>query len=99
VEKNLLDPKKVHGTLFAIFEMFMSFILRMHIAGIIKQASLMLERKLRNVASALLRNTLLRDPIVTINGLRYYLPDARLESFSAYPLNMKNMYGNTLNQP
>jgi len=61
--------------------MLMSFILRMHIAGIIKQASLIVERKLRNVASALLRNTLLRDPIVTINGLRYYLPDARLKSF------------------
>jgi hypothetical protein len=55
----------------------------MHIAGIIKQVSLLLGKKLRNVASALLRNTLLRDPIVTINGLKYYLSDARLESFSS----------------
>jgi len=60
--------------------MFMSFVSRIHIAGIIKQTSLILERKLRSVASALLRNTLLRTPVVAINGIKYYLSDVRLES-------------------
>ena len=76
----------------------MSFVSRMHIAGIIKQVSLLLGKKLRNVASALLRNTLLRDPIVTINGLKYYLSDARLESFFSLSTEYEKYVWNTLNQ-
>jgi|GEM_PF-684377 len=77
---SLAGPKKANGVIFIVFEMAMSFISRMHIIGIVKQISPMLERKLRNVASALLRGILLRNPVVTINGIKYYLSDARLES-------------------
>jgi FkbM family methyltransferase len=78
--KELAKSKKMQQIIFVLFEMFMSFVLRMHIAGIIKQISLMLERKFRSVASALLSNILLRNPVVSINGVKYYLSDARLES-------------------
>lgn len=77
---SLAGPKKANGVIFIVFEMIMSFVSRMHITGILKQISLMLERKLRSVASALLRNILLRNPVVTLNGVKYYLSDARLES-------------------
>lgn len=62
--------------------MLMSFVSRMHVTGILKQISLMLERKLRSVASALLRNILLRNPVLTIDGVKYWLSDARLESLA-----------------
>lgn len=77
---SLAGPKKANGVIFIVFEMIMSFISRTHIIGIVKQISRMLERKLRNVSSALLRGILLRNPVVTINGVKYYLSDARLES-------------------
>lgn len=77
---SLAGPKKANGVIFIVFEMIISFISRMHIIGILKQISVMLERKLRSVASALLRNVLLRNHIITVNGVQYYLSDERLES-------------------
>jgi len=71
----------MYHIIFFLFGMFMSFVSRMHITGILKQISPILERKLRSVASALLRNILLSNPVVTINGIKYRLSDARLESF------------------
>lgn len=77
---SLAGPKKANWVIFIIFEVVMSFISRMHIVGIVKQISVMLERKLRNVASKLLGNVLLRNHVITVNGVQYYLSDERLES-------------------
>jgi len=43
---SLAGPKKANGVIFIVFEVTASFISRMHIIGIIKQISVMLERKL-----------------------------------------------------
>jgi FkbM family methyltransferase len=72
--------RKANRVLFIVFEMITSFISRMHIIGIVKQVSVTLERRLRSVASALSRNILLRNHIVSINCVKYYLSDERLES-------------------
>lgn len=75
-----VKSRETRQIFFVLFEVFMSFVSRMHIAGMIKQISLILERKVRSVVSTLLRNTLLRNPVVAINGVKYYLSDMRLES-------------------
>jgi FkbM family methyltransferase len=58
----------------------MSFVSRMYIAGMIKSVSRALERNLRGVASTILRN-FLGGPVVIIGNVKYWLSDARLESF------------------
>lgn len=80
-EQETAQVKKIPKILLVLFKMLMSFVSRMYIAGMIKSISLMLERNLRSVTSAILRNVLLREPVVTIDGVKYWLPDARLESF------------------
>lgn len=79
-EEELARTKKIPQIFLVLFKMLMSFVSRMYVAGIIKSVSRVLERNLRSVASAMLR-TVLRGPLVTIGGIKYWLSDARLESF------------------
>lgn len=72
--------KNAQRVLLIFLETFANLASRAHVTGTIKQTSLILERKVRNIIAVLLKSILLRNPIITINGVRYYMSDARLES-------------------
>jgi FkbM family methyltransferase len=80
IEEEPIKPQKIPEIFLVLFKMLMSFVSRMHIAGLIKSVSRVLERNLRSATSVMLRN-FLRGPVVTIDNVKYWLSDARLESF------------------
>lgn len=88
--------KKTKRAIFTVFKIVLNRISRMHITGLVKQISPMLERKLRDVAAAALKNILIRNSVVTINGIKYYLSDTRFESlvtlFAEYEKNVWNFF-------
>lgn len=79
-KENRANLKKTRAVIFAVFKTVLNGISRMRITGLVKQINPMLERKLRNIVATVLKNILIRKPVVIVDGVKYYLSDTRFES-------------------
>lgn len=80
-KEHFTDSRKTKGVIFNAFKTVLNCISHMRITGLIKQISPTLERKLRDIVAAILKNIVIQNRVVIINGVKYYLSDTRFESF------------------